>query len=83
MQKTLIFVGLAPDESSNHLIKRVIGVAGDHVTCCDAKNRVTVNDVALDEGGYLYSDSRHRCPGGPVVGRVRRGRAAGHGVRHG
>jgi signal peptidase I len=57
VKKTLIFLGLAPDESSNHLIKRVIGLAGDHVTCCDAKNRVTVNDVALDEGGYLYSDS--------------------------
>jgi signal peptidase I len=55
-QKILIFVGLAPDESSNHLIKRVVGIAGDHVTCCDAQGRVTVNGVALNEQDYLYVD---------------------------
>jgi len=55
-RRALIFVGLAPDESSNHLIKRVIGVAGDHVTCCDARGRVMVNGVALEEGSYLYTD---------------------------
>lgn len=59
--KVLIFVGLAPDESANHLIKRVIGIAGDHVTCCDAEGRVTVNGVALNEQSYLYVD--------PVTGR--------------
>lgn len=56
--KALIFVGLAPDESSNHLIKRVIGIAGDHVTCCDARGRVTVNGVALNEQDYLYIDPK-------------------------
>lgn len=55
-QQVLIFIGLAPDESSNHLIKRVIGVAGDHVACCDAQGRLTVNGVALNEQGYLYTD---------------------------
>lgn len=35
-------------------IKRVIGVGGDHVVCCDAKGRVTVNGKALDESSYLY-----------------------------
>ena len=35
-------------------IKRVIGVPGDTVKCCDAKGRVTVNGVPLDEKGYLY-----------------------------
>ncbi len=55
-QQLLIFIGLAPDESSNHLIKRVIGVAGDHVTCCDAKGRMAVNGVALSESDYLYID---------------------------
>lgn len=56
VKRALIFVGLAPDESANHLIKRVIGIAGDHVTCCDARGRVTVNGVALNEGDYLYTD---------------------------
>jgi signal peptidase I len=55
-QKVLIFIGLAPDESANHLIKRVVGIPGDHVTCCDAKGRVAVNGVALNETDYLYVD---------------------------
>ncbi len=55
-RRILVFIGLAPDESSNHLIKRVIGIAGDHVTCCDAKGRVTVNGAALNETAYLYVD---------------------------
>ncbi|WP_405084116.1 signal peptidase I [Microbispora sp. NBC_01389] len=36
-------------------IKRVIGVGGDHVKCCDDKRRITVNGTPLDEEGkYLY-----------------------------
>ncbi|HUL27077.1 MAG TPA: signal peptidase I [Streptosporangiaceae bacterium] len=35
-------------------IKRVIGVPGDHVACCDAQGRVTVNGVPLNERSYLY-----------------------------
>ncbi len=35
-------------------IKRVIGVPGDHVACCDALGRVTVNGVPLSEKSYLY-----------------------------
>ena len=57
LRRTLIFIGLAPDESSNHLIKRVIGLPGDHVKCCDAQGRITVNGQPLDEGSYLYADS--------------------------
>lgn len=34
-------------------IKRVIGLPGDHVVCCDSKGRVTVNGVPLNEP-YLY-----------------------------
>lgn len=56
VRRALIFVGLAPDESANHLIKRVIGMPGDHVTCCDAQGRILVNGVPLDEGSYLYTD---------------------------
>jgi signal peptidase I len=35
-------------------IKRVIGVPGDHVACCNASGHVTVNGVALNEKSYLY-----------------------------
>ena len=36
------------------LIKRVIGLPGDHVACCDAQDRVTVNGIPLTEQSYLY-----------------------------
>ena len=36
------------------LIKRVIGLPGDNVACCDAQGRVTVNGVPLSEKPYLY-----------------------------
>ncbi|MDQ2811867.1 MAG: signal peptidase I [Actinomycetota bacterium] len=36
------------------LIKRVIGIPGDHVACCDAQGRVTVNGIPLTEQSYLY-----------------------------
>ena len=35
-------------------IKRVIGIPGDHVACCDAQGRITVNGVPLNEKSYLY-----------------------------
>ena len=44
-------IGLYP--TGGHLVKRVIGIGGDRVACCDAKGRVTVNGRALDEKAYL------------------------------
>ena len=36
----LAFVGLLPDSSQQHLVKRVIGLPGDTVECCDADGRI-------------------------------------------
>ena len=44
-------VGLYP--TGGHLVKRVIGIGGDRVVCCDARGRVTVNGHPLDEKSYL------------------------------
>lgn len=49
VQDGLTFVGLLPDNSEQHLVKRVIGLPGDHVVCCDAGGKLTVNGTALDE----------------------------------
>ena len=35
-------------------VKRVIGVPGDHVVCCNAQGLITVNGVAIHEQSYLY-----------------------------
>jgi signal peptidase I len=37
-------------------IKRIIGVAGDHVVCCDAQERLMINGHSLDEP-YIYKDA--------------------------
>ncbi|MFJ6652204.1 signal peptidase I [Microbacterium sp. NPDC091313] len=49
----LSLVGLSAPDSDDHLIKRVIGLPGDHVVCCNALGQVTVNDVPIDETSYL------------------------------
>lgn len=49
VQDSLAFVGLLPDNSEQHLVKRVIGLPGDHVVCCDAGGKLTINGTAVDE----------------------------------
>ncbi len=44
-------VGLYP--TGGHLVKRVIGVGGDEVKCCDKQGRILVNGVPLNEKSYL------------------------------
>ncbi len=53
----LVWVGqsfglVAPD--STDFIKRVIGVGGDRVTCCDEQGRILVNGEPLNEEEYLF-----------------------------
>lgn len=43
---------MAPD--STDFVKRVIGVGGDRVACCDGDGRVTVNGIPLEEKRYLF-----------------------------
>jgi signal peptidase I len=52
-------------------IKRVIGIPGDRVACCDEQGRVTVNGVGLDEP-YVLRDSPLDLPPNPRECRSRR-----------
>jgi signal peptidase I len=51
----LTFVGLLPDSSDDHLIKRVIGLPGDHVTS-GPNHLLKVNGVAINEPYVMPGD---------------------------
>jgi signal peptidase I len=48
--------GLVPGEKD--YIKRVIGVPGDRVKCCDASGHITVNGHPIRENSYLYPGNK-------------------------
>ncbi len=56
VQRALSTIGLYP--TGGHLVKRVIGVGGDRIRCCDQQGRVTVNGVPLDEESYVAEGAR-------------------------
>jgi signal peptidase I len=59
--KALAKVGLYP--TGGHLVKRVIGVAGDVITCCDEQGRLLVNGEPLEEDGYVNHPDSVTCRG--------------------
>jgi signal peptidase I len=58
LSKVGSYLGFAPSGEQD-FIKRVIGVPGDRVVCCDAQGRITVNGHPLVEN-YLYPGSNNR-----------------------
>lgn len=62
----LSLVGLAAPDSDDHLVKRIIGLPGDHVVCCNALGQITVNDVPIDESDYIkVADGNAAASGDP------------------
>src|SRR5665213_1590794 len=57
----LTFIGLSAADSNNHLIKRVIGLPGDHVTCCNALGQISVNGVPLKEPYILLPPGQSKA----------------------
>jgi signal peptidase I len=45
----LVWIGLLPSNTGDDLVKRVIGVGGDHVRCCSTDGRIVLNGVPLTE----------------------------------
>lgn len=58
----LSLVGLAAPDSDDHLIKRIVGLPGDHVVCCDALGMIRVNGTPIDESAYIVTP----VPGSPA-----------------
>ncbi|MGB3675592.1 MAG: signal peptidase I [Candidatus Nanopelagicales bacterium] len=47
--KAMEFIGLLPSSAGDDLVKRVIGVGGDSVMCCDTQGQIVLNGVGLVE----------------------------------
>ncbi|MDA3148053.1 signal peptidase I [Leucobacter sp. UCMA 4100] len=48
-QKVLQQIGLAAEVTDEYVVKRVIGVGGDHVECCDMNGLMMINGVPIRE----------------------------------
>ena len=59
-------LGLARPDGTDY-IKRVIGVGGDRVTCCDAQGRILVNGHPVDEDFRYPGDAPSQVPFDIVV----------------
>jgi signal peptidase I len=57
IRSALMWVGLLPADTWSDLVKRVIGVGGDHVVCCNTKGQIVLNGVPLVEP-YVKPGSR-------------------------
>jgi signal peptidase I len=56
-KEVLIFTGVLPNPAKQFLVKRVIGVAGDHVVCCDASGGLTINGKRTSEP-YIFAGNK-------------------------
>ncbi|MFP7707004.1 signal peptidase I [Trueperella sp. LYQ141] len=54
--------GILPKNSGDHLIKRIIGMPGDHVKCCNEVGQITVNDVPITETYVKSGEVPSRTP---------------------
>lgn len=63
LRQVAVTAGFASNGKTDY-VKRVIGLPGDRVECCDEQGRVTVNGVPLDEP-YVLNDNR--TPFGPLT----------------
>lgn len=62
VKDALEFIGVLPNSGTEHLIKRIIGMPGDHVRTTD-DGFIEVNGHRLDESAYLYAqDGVHVAP---------------------
>jgi signal peptidase I len=53
----LVFSGVLPNPAKQFLVKRVIGVAGDKIICCDKNGGLTINGKATNEP-YIFAGNK-------------------------
>jgi signal peptidase I len=56
-KSALVAVGVLPNPAKQYLVKRVIGVAGDHIVCCTKDGNLTINGEEVIEP-YIYAGNK-------------------------
>ncbi|MEJ7707483.1 MAG: signal peptidase I [Nocardioidaceae bacterium] len=56
IRKGLEWLGVLPASGHEHLVKRVIGLAGDRIVCCES-GKLTINGVKVDETDFVFQKS--------------------------
>jgi signal peptidase I len=54
LKSALVAVGVLPNPAKQYLVKRVVGVAGDRVICCNNNGKLTVNGKEMNEP-YIFA----------------------------
>jgi signal peptidase I len=58
LNQALTWIGVIPTNSGEDLVKRVIGLPGDRIQCCEDGKGLTVNGVVVDESEYVVGSTR-------------------------
>ena len=56
-KEALVFSGVLPNPAKQYLVKRVIGVAGDKIICCDKDGGLTINGEKTNEP-YIFAGNK-------------------------
>jgi signal peptidase I len=56
IKEGLVAVGVLPNPAKQYLVKRVIGVAGDHIICC-SNGKLTINGTETNEP-YIFAGNK-------------------------
>ncbi|MDR1861698.1 MAG: signal peptidase I [Candidatus Ancillula sp.] len=59
LEPVLQFFGILPESSDEYLVKRVIGVGGDHISCSGGYSPIKVNGKEIDDEPYIKESIWH------------------------
>jgi len=57
IKEAFVAVGVLPNPAKQYLVKRVIGVAGDHIICCSKSGALEINGKAAVEP-YIFAGNK-------------------------
>ena len=57
IREGLVAVGILPNPAKQYLVKRVVGIGGDRVICCDVNKKLTVNGKVSNEP-YIFAGNK-------------------------